>query len=263
MILLDACDPANPYTAFLSAKNEVGEEAKFTRNPHKYMIVQAGQPVILYEYQGAITLLVDLSRDRAEKAIKALMQIVDNPAKVESYKEISVRDWNGHPIDVSPARHLLAKLGFVSAGTRQKGFYYDGLYKPDEEAIEKAEAEIPELFERAGKEKAPVEYDAEWIISRSSKVVRNKVRELLDLLKAILPEECEFVYRPRNLYIRYRGVRCMHPRIMQKGIRLHITHRGWVPGILVEPDTNLRTPGFVSEVLERFEKSRKEIDSEL
>ena len=263
MILLDACDPANPYTAFLSAKNEVGEEAKFTRNPHKYMIVQAGQPVMLYEYQGAITLLVDLSRDRAEKAIKALMQIVDNPAKVESYKEISVRDWNGHPIDVSPARHLLAKLGFVSAGTRQKGFYYDGLYKPDQETIEKAEAEIPELFERAGKEKAPVEYDAEWIISRSSKVVRNKVRELLDLLKAILPEECEFVYRPRNLYIRYRGVRCMHPRIMQKGIRLHITHRGWVPGILVEPDTNLRTPGFVSEVLERFEKSRKEIDSEL
>jgi ATP-dependent Lhr-like helicase len=266
MILLNSCDPANPFTAMFPTTNEVGEEVRFSRNPHKYMVVQAGQPILLY--QGSITVLTDLSKERAEEAIKALMQIIDSPAKVETYKEIHIRDWNGHPIDVSPARHLLTKLGFLKGGSRGKGFVYDGYYKPDEEApayagVARAEEEVPELFERAGKEKAPVKYDAEWIISRSNREIRGKVRELIELLERILPKECEFVYRPRDLSIRYRGIRCIHPYIQQKQIRLQITHRGWTPGIPVDSDTDLNAPEFISEVLGRFEKARQQIDSQL
>gem|GEM_PF-1286452 len=261
MILLNSCDPANPFTAMFPTTNEVGEEVRFSRNPHKYMVIQAGQPILLYE--GSITVLVDLSKERAEKAIKALMQIIDSPAKVETYKEIHIRDWNGHPIDVSPARHLLTKFGFVRSGSRGKGLVYDGYYKPDAETIAKAEEEMPELFERAGKEKAPVKYDAEWIISRSNREIRGKVRELIELLERILPKECEFVYRPRDLNIRYRGLRCIHPYIQQKQIRLQITHRGWTPGIPIDPDTDLNAPEFISDVLERFKRTRQQINSGL
>ncbi len=119
------------------------------------------------------------------------------------------------------------------------------------------------VFERAGKEKALVEYNAEWMISRSHKDIRNKVRELIELLEVRLPEECEFIYRPRELNIRYRGVRCIHPYIQQKQIRLQITHRGWTPGIVIEPDTDLSSPEFISAAFGRFESIKQQIDSQL
>ncbi len=261
MILLNSCDPANSFTAMFIPMNEAGEQVKFSRNPHKYMVVQTGQPILLYH--GSVTLLVDVSKERAEKAIKTLMQIIDNPAKVESYKEIYIQNWNGHPIDVSPARHLLTKLGFVESGSIRKGLVYEGTYKPDEETITQTEKEMPEIFERAGKEEAPVEYDAEWIIARSPRAIQDKVRELIELLERILPKECEFVYYPRNFIVRYRGVRCINPYVQQKQIWLQITHKGWTRGIPVNADTNLNAPEFVSEVLERFEKTRQQIDSQL
>ncbi|MDQ1316911.1 MAG: ATP-dependent helicase Lhr and Lhr-like helicase [Candidatus Poribacteria bacterium] len=261
MILLNACDPANPFTSFLIVTNEVGEEIDFGRNPHNYMVIQNGQPILLYN--GNVTLPIDLSKERAEKAIRTVMQIVDNPAKVETYKEVHIGSWNGHPIDVSPARHLLKKLGFVPTGSRWRGFMYDGHRKPDYDTIEEAEKEMPELFERAGKEKAPVKYDANWIISRSYPDIRGKVKELIELLEKILPRECEFTYNPREVRICYKGVRCISPYIQQKQIWLQITHSGWTRGILIEPNTDINKSEFISEVIERFEETRQQIDSQL
>ena len=125
-------------------------------------------------------ILADLTAERAKRSMTALMKIVDEPRPVEPHREIVVRDWNGHPIDVSPARHLLTKLGFVK-GSRSE-FVYDGIHKPDEWEVAEAEREMPELLERAGKEKAPVKYDAKWIISRSPGQIQRKVRELIELL---------------------------------------------------------------------------------
>jgi len=266
MILLNVYDPANPFPSIFPLTNEVGEVIKFMKTPHKYMIIQAGQPILLYEYQRAITVLADLSKERAEEAIRTLMQIIDNPPKVETYKEIGIRDWNAHPIDVSPARHLLLKLGFVESGSMRKGLVYEGTYKPDEGTITQAEEEMPEIFERAGKEAAPVKYDAEWTISRSPGGIRDKVRELIETLEGILPKECEFVYHPRNFNVHYRGVGCISPHIQQKQIWLRISHAGWgswYPGILINSETNLNSPEFISEFLEQFEKSRQHIDSQL
>jgi hypothetical protein len=180
---------------------------------------------------------------------------------VAEHGEIHIRDWNGHPTDVSPARHLLLKLGFVQVSDRRKGFVYDGMHAPDQETIARAEREMPELFEHVGKEKAPVEYDAEWIISRSNPQVRSKVRELIGWLRRTLPQECELVFRPRQLLVRYRGLRCVSPYIQQKQIYLQITHKGWTRGILIKPDTDLDAPEFVSQVLERFGQVRGQIDS--
>lgn len=261
MILLNACDPANIFTSFLPMTNEVGEQVRVTRNAHNYVVLQNGQPVLFYK--NSITLLMDLPKKQAENAIRTIMKIIDEPADVETYKEINIRDWNGHPVDVSPARYLLIKLGFVRSGSRSKGFSYDGLHKPDSVTMEEMDLEMPNVFERAGKEKAPVEYNAEWIISRSHKDIRDKVRELIEMLEARLPKECEFIYRPRDLNINYRGVRCIHPTIQQKQIRLQITHRGWTPGFIIDPKTDINSPEFISQAFERFESIRQQIDSQL
>jgi hypothetical protein len=259
MMLLNSCDPANPFAGALRTVNQAGEEVKLTRNPHRYIVVQAGQPILLYHT--AITLLADLSNERAERAMRAVMQIVDQPAKVETYGDIVVRNWNGHPIDVSPARHLLTVLGFGSTRSRSKGFVYDGTLTPDEEMKALVESSIPELFEHAGKEQAPVEYNAEWMISRSHEVMQGKVRELIAFLRSALPTECDLVYHPRRLAVRYRGVRCMTPWIQQRQIRLQIAHSGWTPGIVIKADTDLAAPQFALEVLGQFEEARRQIDA--
>jgi len=260
MVLLNACDPANPFTFFFPMMNEVGVEVKFMRTANKFLVIEAGQPVLLFETFGSLKLLADMPKEKAEKAVRVLMQIIDNPAAVGTYKEIHVRDWNGNPIDVSPARHLLTKLGFVDSKLGWKGYVYDGT-EPNGTAVAKAEKQFPELFERAGKEKAPVKYDAEWIISRSPKDMRQKVRELIVFLSKILPKECEIAYYPRNFAVLYRGVKCISPYIQRKRIWLQITHKGWTRGIPIEPDTDLSAPDFVFKIRARFEETKKQIDS--
>ena len=57
MIALNACDPANPFGSLFPATTQGGEEIKFLRVPQKYLVLQAGRPLLLYE--GRIKLLVD------------------------------------------------------------------------------------------------------------------------------------------------------------------------------------------------------------
>jgi ATP-dependent Lhr-like helicase len=263
MILLNVCDPANPFGYLFPTTNEVGDEMKYMKTPHKYLVIQAGQPILLYEKYGSIKLLVDLSRKRAEKAIRTVLRIIDEPAKVCSYDEVRIKDWNGHPIDVSPARNLLTELGFVDGG--RGDLVYDGTHRPDEVRTAISEEQIPEVFEHFGKEGAPVKYDAEWIVSRSPQPMRAKVRELIELLERTLPEEFGLVYYPRHFRVHYRGVSCIHPHVQRKRIRLYMIQEGWWTGhsILIDGDTNLNSPVFISDLLERFGKARRLIDSKL
>lgn len=258
MILLNACDPANVFGALFAATNQAGEPVQFVRVPQKYLVIQGGQPILLYE--GRVTLFRDLSGPRVEQAVKTLIAAVDHPSKVAPHREIHVQDWNGHPIDVSPARHLLTVLGFVQASSRWKGFVYDGVHRPSLEAIAQAAHDVPKWFEHVGKETAPVRYDGEWIISRASTQIRDKVRQLLSFLERVLPSECRITYGPRQFTVRYRGFRCMSPYVQQKQIYLQITHKGWTRGIQIGPNTDLDAAQFASAVLERLQKVTRQID---
>jgi hypothetical protein len=268
MIALNACDPANPFGSLFPATTQAGEEIKFLRVPQKYLVLQAGRPLLLYE--GRIRLLVDLTPRQVERAIQALTQLVDGKAQAGPYsqvprlRELNVRDWNDHPIDVSPARHLLIKLGFVLVANRWKGCVYDGLQRPSADEIAqasaRAETELPDLLPHLGKEKAPVAYDADWIVARSHSDIRDKVQELIAFLDSGFPQ-CEIVYQPRGFQVRYRGFRCMNPYIQRKQIRLQITHKGWTPGIAIQPDTDLEDPQFAAQVRTQFERTRQQIDA--
>jgi hypothetical protein len=259
MVLLNVCDPANPFGALFLATTQSGEDVKFMRVPQKYLVLWYGRPILLYE--GNVRLLVDLSRESAAQAIRVLTQLVDRPAPVNPHQELPIRGWNGHPIDVSPARHLLTALGFVPVDNRWKGYVYDGLHWPAPHEIAQAESEIPPLLAHWGKEAAPVEYNAEWIVSRSHADIRAKVRELIGFLERTLPPECEIVYQPRQFQVRYRGFRCMNPYIQRKQIYLQITHKGWTRGLQIQPDTDLESPAFVAQVQSRLDKVRQQIDA--
>ena len=263
MVLLNVCDPACPFPDLFPLTNEAGQEIKRIKNPHNYVVVQAGQPLLIYRYQRNVDLLADLTQQRAEQAMRALQQIVDGPTRIGAYKRLVIHDWNGHPADVSPARHLLAKLGFARSTTSQRELIYDGTSRPGDDALAAAEREMPEVFERAGKEEAPVAYDAEWIISRSSPKMQPKVRETIEFLERILPKECELAYHPRSFVVLYRGVNFIYPRVKQKEISLGMGWAWWAPVVRIAPDTDLNSPDFISEANERFEEERRRIDSRL
>jgi len=194
------------------------------------------------------------------------MQLIDRPAKVKTYSEIHIRDWNGHPADVSPARHLLARLGFVLAEVRGRPWVYDGTRPPANATIAQDERDMPEVFERAGKERAPATYDAEWIISRSPRKVQAKLRELLALLGRILPDHFELTFGPRHFNVLYRELRCVNPHTGHKWIRLGMGWQGidaWCRGLTIDPDTDLSGPEFTAELLASFERTRRGIDARL
>jgi hypothetical protein len=251
MVLLNACDPANPFGGLLGLADAAGEDIRFKRLPTNYIVLRAGQPLAVLDH--GVHLLADLTPAEAEETVRLFT------AKGPCH----VNHWNGHPIDVSPARHLLVKLGFVKGSTRWKGYVYDGTHAPTAATVAAADSEVPETFERSGKERAPVEYDTEWIISRSEPTIRPKVRELIDYLQLELPEECGFACRPRDMIVRYRGVRCIHPQIQRKRIYLQVTDSGWVRGIPIDPDTDLGADAFRTEFEEQFRRTCERIDDRL
>jgi hypothetical protein len=193
--------------------------------------------------------------------MQALIRLVDAAPGSPRLPELAIRDWNSHPIDVSPARHLLTQLGFVPVKNRWKGFVYDRVHRPSPPEIAEAKAALPERFWHEGKETAPVTYDAEWIISRSHMDIRAKVRELIAYLDRTLPAECEIVYQPRSFQVRYRGFRCMNPYVQRKKILLQITHKGWTRGIPIQPNTDLSSPAFHAQVTRQFKETRQQIDA--
>jgi hypothetical protein len=232
------------------------------RTPTKYLVLHGGRPVLLYE--GRVIVLVDLPRALAAEAVRLLTGLIDRRGRTDSRRELAIRSWNRHPIDVSPARHLLTTLGFVAVSNRWRGYVYDGTAVVDEATVRAAERAIPEVFEYEGKEEAPVVYDAAWVVSRANPAIQPKLRELLDWLHHHLGEKCEFVYQPRyigDLQILYRGMRCIDPHIQRRQIRVRIAHAGWTPGIVVTPETVLDGGAFAEAFWARFDQTCAQIDA--
>jgi hypothetical protein len=263
LILLSAVDPANPFGMLFPLRDEVGEIIKYQRTPLKYLVVQAGRPLMLYERNGNLRVLADMSRGMAERAMRLVMSVLGRMPERGQERLLNVRSWNGHPVDVSPARQLLFALGFVPGTANWQGMVYDGARIPTSREVERATRKMPAVFERRGKEKAPVQYDAEWTVSRSRPVIRPKVREFIEFVERIIPPQCKIVYLPRGFVVRYRGLRCMHPHIQQKQIHLYVSEAAWVPPITIGPKTNLEDAELARNVKERLDRVLRKIDAKL
>ena len=261
LVIVTLVDPANPFGRFFPLTNAVGNKVKVMSMPMKYLILRCGQPIILFEDR--VTLLDDLPRETVLAAIRLLMGLVDNSQEPIPRKEVFIRQWNYHPTDISPARHLLTSLGFYEVSNRHKRFVYDGIKKPDDSALSLAEQELMDVYERVGKEESPIVYDEEWVISQAKELIQPKVRELILWLQKRLPSDCEFIYRPRyfnDFQVLYKGMRCINPHIQQKRIRLMIKFKGWSSGMMIEPDTDLNSAYFTEEFEREFAITTSEIN---
>lgn len=259
MIAVNLCDPANPFPTQFPLTDEAGERVKAIRTPHRYLVMQAGRPLLLY--QTAITVLADMTRTDLERAIMALRKLVDEPSPVEPVERLRVRDWNGHPVDVSVGRALLEKLGFVERTRRE--FVYDGLATPSPERLRALSKEIPAQFERAGKAEAPVEYNEEWMVGRAPDGLWLGVRAAIDMLREMLSDEYTFVFGARNLTITYRGERAAYMRMGQKQVWIHVTHSGWVRPMIVATPEDCEDEEARLDLSDRFVRTRAAIDAKV
>ncbi|MFH1572252.1 MAG: hypothetical protein ABIL09_29950, partial [Gemmatimonadota bacterium] len=263
LLLLDWCDPAHPFDGLFPLCTELGEDVRrrlrFLRSPFKHLVLRDGQPVLLYDRGGAVSVLAGLSRAEATACLRLLGGLADPAGAAAGAGQVRVTEWNAHPIDVSPARHLLAALGFGPDPRAGGGLVWDGAPRGGDDPGEVG----PARYECLGREEAPVAYDADWVVARSPQVVRPVVRRLLERLAELLPDACELTFGPRGFHVLYRGVRCVTPQIQQQKVNLRVTHRGWVAPIEIRPDTDLESEDFATALLGQFERSRQRLDAEL
>jgi hypothetical protein len=215
------------------------------------MIMQAGQ-VLLFAKTWSVTQLASLT----QRQLRACLEQYRG-CRVHDEHRLCVRDWNREPVEGSPAAGLLGELGFrydAKRALRWPGGSQDEAPKA---------AAIPEPFPPYYLASGHATYDREWVISHAADAVRQKLVALLDLLERLPPDQKEFVYRPYGVELRHKGQRyaTFHPQ--RRKINLHITHKGWVPPILIMPDTDLSGPGLVAELRTRIENTCRTIDKEL
>ena len=98
------------------------------------------------------------------------------------------------------------------------------------------------------------------MLSRANEVIRPLTESLLEWFARALPEGCTIHYGQGGFRVEYRGMCCIWPYCQKKQIQLHIRMKGWRPGVLVRPDTDLDGDEFRTAVLSRLERVLKQID---
>lgn len=251
---LSSRDPANLYTYTLDIVEERGsvlKRAVKSGNVVHRLAVQAGQ-VLVFDQAWATRQLATLTRRQLERCLGVLEQ-----ACTAAGATMLMQSWNGHPIVDSPVAPVLWQRGYRLDGRRC--FCWPPPRRPLSDPAPAAAAQ--DVFLPYYQEPAPRLYDEAWVIAHASEHIRPKLQELIAWLRGFVPPECTFAFGSWGVAVPYRGKRCISPRIGRKQLRLQIQHRGWSPGILIAPDTDLSAPEFRRQVEALFERARREIDA--
>ncbi|MBT7164750.1 MAG: DEAD/DEAH box helicase [Victivallales bacterium] len=250
MCVLSNRDPANLYSSSLQIIEERGDvfkrKIKSGNVVHRY-VLQAGQ-VLVFDTSWDALQLTSLTRPQLTKALKLLLAEYTKRDQTGSFAS-----WNRLPIDVSPVAPLLWKLGLRFDGRGNL------VYPPGKATGEKPEGRLKSTYEPYYLEKHPV-YDRAWVLSRANEVIRPLTESLLEWFARALPEGCTIHYGQGGFRVEYRGMCCIWPYCQKKQIQLHIRMKGWRPGVLVRPDTDLDGDEFRTAVLSRLERVLKQID---
>jgi ATP-dependent Lhr-like helicase len=249
-------DPANLYAWCLDIVEEGDGVFKPTQRRGNFVartVVQAGQ-VILYGggSGGDVRLLARLDRRQLERCLEALTtDQAGDPVPT------TIRRWNGHPVDVSPTADFLYGLGFRFNSRKQM------CLPPSRPTRLRPPAWEQEEFLPYYLESPPVQYGKEWLVARAPDAVRGKLRELVEFLESRLPDDCEIEYGEEHLRLAYRGRKCANVYVLRQKIWLRITHRGWVPGIEILPDTDLGSGAFLGQFAKQLGSTTRAIDAKM
>jgi ATP-dependent helicase Lhr and Lhr-like helicase len=111
-VLLHSLDPANLYGsgAPLDIGLLDGGTRPFLRRPGNWLILRAGQSILIVEQQGKrLTALSTASHDDLAAAVACLPSILGN----ERQRRLTVLEWNGQPVAATAGREMLETVGFV------------------------------------------------------------------------------------------------------------------------------------------------------
>jgi hypothetical protein len=107
-VLLNACDPANPFgPALPGAEERENDPARFSRIPANYLVTLRGRPALLLETGGErVTVLEGLPRETVRRALALAV------GHAGAGRRLTVAEWNGQPVLDSPGGPLLEETGF-------------------------------------------------------------------------------------------------------------------------------------------------------
>ena len=244
-------DPANLYPSCLDVVDERGDVFRGGRGQGNFIssqVIQAGQLLL---FQGG-HLLVRLSRKQLSQCLCALREL----GKALN-NQVTFMLWNGHPIDVHPV------AGFLY----EQGFRFDGRgYLCWPPRAKKGHVPGPCTYKEFlphYEEPDPVDYNGDWVVSRATPLIRPKLEELLTFLKTNLTNQHCLAFDQSGFRVSYRGERCIRPYLQKKQIWMAISHKGWAPGIIVTPDTDLNGREFKDEFNKQITRNTEIIDAYL
>ncbi|MDH3251562.1 MAG: hypothetical protein OEM41_02155, partial [Ignavibacteria bacterium] len=115
VLLVNACDPANPYGTGIEVKSPraVSGRVRFARLPGNYVAFLRGMPVLTFENFGARIVTVG-EPDTAVlmNALKLFMELLALPTPLRPFREILVEYCDGVRPTTSPMEPALRELGF-------------------------------------------------------------------------------------------------------------------------------------------------------
>ena len=163
------CDPANLYSSCTGVIREDGEgmDRALGRagTAHCY-ILQAGQVLLLDSRQ-----IVTLTSGQLRQCLAAYRRGPSGQELLTSFRE-----WNGHPIDLSPVAGLLWQLGF------RFGKPGEMTWPPSRDTGCRPPVPEQETFPPHYLEPPPAEYGPEWALRRAPPAVRAVLSRVLEFL---------------------------------------------------------------------------------
>jgi ATP-dependent Lhr-like helicase len=114
-LLVNACDPANPFGTGIDLP--IGklrpDGMRFSRIPGNYLVFQAGDPIVFLEDYGThIWTLAETSENVVLEGLRLFTAMLDLPSYVRPFKAIVVEHCDGMRPANSPLEPVLRSLGF-------------------------------------------------------------------------------------------------------------------------------------------------------
>jgi ATP-dependent Lhr-like helicase len=113
-ILLNGCDPANPYGTGIDLAGPAGVPVRFTRNAGTYVAFSGGSPVLVIESYGARLRTVGAPDHTVVRdALSRFVDLLRLPVNVRPFTQITVEYCDELRPGQSPLAPVLRSLGFV------------------------------------------------------------------------------------------------------------------------------------------------------
>ena len=126
-LLLNTCDPANPYGPGIEppSKSNQLEKLRITRAPANYLVFHRGTPILMIENHGArMWRLAESTTDATLEGLRMFTAMMKLPQSMRPFKEIVIEHCDGQRPAHSPLGEALFSLGFRK--DRNQTLRYDG-----------------------------------------------------------------------------------------------------------------------------------------